>query len=104
MTDDVVRKLMYGQQGSTTEKKDVKGIKVNESQKVVVIENGGVRYQVPSVRLVESLVQENSRLKSELMQVRTDIKKLTEALKKMDNSISGLEREMATKADIYGND
>lgn len=104
MTNDTIRNLMYGQKTNTTEKKETKGIKINESQKVVVIENGGVKYQLPSVRLVESLVQENTRLKAELMQTRTDIKKLTEALKKMDNSISELEREVATKADIYGND
>jgi hypothetical protein len=103
-TDKEIRELMYGKNDDSVPLSNPKthNIKITESQKTIVVEKGGVKYQLPSIKLIEGILKENTKLKSEILQTRADMKKLTEAIQKMDADLRIVERELHNKADIYG--
>ena len=101
---EIAREIMYKDtktKSSTT--KPLKELKIQNTGVTVVLESDGKRHFVPSITAFNSLVMENEKNKNDLRQAQTDIRKLTEALKKMDSAVKFVERELTNKADLYDN-
>lgn len=101
---EIIRKLMYSHEDDETTKKPkkIKEISIRPAAKSIILENGGVRHQVPSMQAFNEMLRENVNSKTELRKAQTDIKHLTETIKKMDTMLKNVERELANKADKYG--
>ena len=98
---------MYGENNDETRKvKSSKNQKINitQSPKTIILEIDGTKYYVPSSQAFDAIVRENTKLKNELTRINTVLKNLTESVKRTDNTVRYVERELANKADIYGED
>lgn len=104
--EDIVRKLMYSQDDDETTKKPkkIKEVSIRPSAKSIIFESGGVRHQVPSWQTFNELLRETINSQNVLQKAQVDIKRLTETVKKLDMMLKNVERELANKADIYGDE
>jgi len=99
-----VRKIMYRDDDddkSKSSKKKINEIKITGSSRAVMIESGGVKHQLPTMASVSQLIEQCRTQKNALTDAQSNIKKLTETIKKMDSALKEVERELTTKADMY---
>ena len=101
--EEIARTIMYDDKQAPV-KKPPKGVNIQSTSNVVIMESGGMRHQVPSITAFSTLAREYEKTRNDLRQSRVDIKKLTETIKKMDAALRLVERELENKADKYVDD
>lgn len=97
---EIAREIMYDDKivpSTSTPKK----LNIQTTQNAVILESGGARHQVPTMRAFNILSRELENTKHELRQATTNLKKLTETIKKMDMALNLVEQELSNKADKY---
>jgi len=100
---EIAREIMYDDKkapSSTVPKK----FNIQTAQNAVILESGGARHQVPTMQAFNMLTRELERTKNDLRQANTDMKKLTETIKKLDVALSLVEQELTNKVDRYDDD
>ena len=106
--EDIIRKLMYGSDQTDDEaavkksESKFKNVNVSGTSKAVIMEVNGVKHYLPSLQQMETVMRENIKLRDELVRLNTAFKKLTEVVRKIDNGLRTVERDLTHKADVYG--
>ena len=100
----IVRRLMYSDDNNevkTQKRKHLKEVKITSAPKNIIIESDGKKHQVPTMNAFNAVLAECQTLRNSNRDMQTNIKKLTETIKKLDTSLKQVERDLANKADIY---
>ena len=93
------RAIMYSGKTDKKKTKTKETVDIKTGFDTVIILQEGMRYQVPSMNAYQKLVREHEKSKSDLQRALTDIKKLTEVIKKLDAGLTIVEESLTNKVD-----
>lgn len=93
------RAIMYSDKKSKKKTKAREAINIQTAFDTVIILQEGRRYQVPSMNAYQKLVREHEKGRNDLQKALTDIKKLTEVIKRMDVNLTFVEESLNNKID-----
>lgn len=104
MTNDTVKKLMYGNKNNNMKKFTEKAAIIKEkaiSRDSVLLEIDGKKHHVVTHVAYTELLKEHKNTKNDLRKTQSDILKLTETIKKLDRDLKMVEVMLASKIDRY---
>lgn len=93
------RAIMYSGKKDKKKTKAQETIDIQTGFDTVIILQEGIRYQVPSMNAYQKLVREHQKDKADLQRALTEIKKLTEVIKRLDIDLTTIEESLANKVD-----
>jgi len=91
--------IMYSGGKNKKKTKAKETIDIQTGFDTVIILREGMRYPVPSMNAYQKLVREHQKDKADLQRALTDIKKLTEVIKKLDANLTVVEESLNNKID-----
>ncbi len=91
--------IMYSGGKNKKKTKTKETIDIRTGFDTVIILQEGTRHQVPSMNAYQKLVREHEKSKMDLQRALTDIKKLTEVIRKIDAGLTIVEEDLNNKVD-----
>ncbi len=91
--------IMYSGEKNKKKTKARETIDIKTGFDTVIILQEGIRHHVPSMNAYQKLVREHQKDKVDLQRALTDIKKLTEVIKKLDANLTIVEESLNNKID-----
>ena len=92
---------MYSDGKNKKKTKAREAINIQTAFDTVIILQEGIRYQVPSMNAYQKLVREHKKGRNDLQKALTDIKKLTEVIKRLDVNLTSVEESLNNKIDKH---
>jgi len=93
------RAIMYSDKKSKKKTKARETIDIKTTFDTVIILQEGMRYHVPTITAYQKLVREHEKGKNDLQKALSEIKKLTEVIKRLDADLTTVEESLNNKVD-----
>lgn len=91
--------IMYSGGKNKKKTKARETIDIKTGFDTVIILQEGMRYHMPTMTAYQKLVREHEKGKTDLQRALTDIKKLTEVIKRLDAGLTIIEESLNNKID-----